>query len=184
MSKIKRSVLTLTSAAMAAGLAVCTAAYAETIPDRQFINRMDGSRMALAYDSTAEGSVAITLRAPGWHYQTAKWTVTPNAAGYRSIKNDAAGKCLQPATATPQAGDGLVVRTCDRSASQDWTVRADHNDSGTATGWYTYRPRTNTALAIALQTYQGSGSWDSIYLDRDQNTTDRLWRFLKDGATW
>jgi len=68
---------------------------------------------------------------------------------------------------------------------QEWTYRLEQTDSGTPSpGWWTARPKTNPALAITLKTYEGSGSWDTLYLDRDQNSTDRLWRFLPDGATW
>ncbi|MEV6981653.1 RICIN domain-containing protein [Sphaerisporangium sp. NPDC051017] len=183
-----RSALALASAAAAtavlAALSPSAAQADATAPDeRQLINRMDGSRLALMNDGTGEGAVAITLRSPGWQYKTAKWINTYDADGNMTIKNVAAGKCLQPATASPKAGDGLVVKTCDGSAAQKWTYRWEESGNGNST-WFALRPKSAPGLAITLAVYQGSGSWDTLYLDRDQNSTDRLWRFLRDGQTW
>ncbi|MFG1876218.1 RICIN domain-containing protein [Sphaerisporangium sp. NPDC049003] len=184
-----RSAPALTSAVTTAALlCVCAPvarADAAAPEERRLVNRMDGSRLALLSDGTGEGAPAITLRAPSWQYKTVKWTNTYKPDGSMVIKNVAAGKCLQPATANPQAGDGLVVKTCDGTAAQDWTYRWEQTDGNTGvTAWFTLRPKASPLLAITLQTYQGSGSWDTLYLDRDQNTTDRLWRFLRDGSTW
>ncbi|MEV0228735.1 RICIN domain-containing protein [Nonomuraea sp. NPDC050786] len=165
-------------------LTVTPAAHAEPQTNREFINRMDGSRLATYGDSVAEGAEAISLRHPGWKYRTAKWTFEVKADGHYVIKNEAANKCLQPAIAGPVAGTKVVIRTCDGSQLQDWSRRPEESDIGQPTGWGAFRPRVNTAIALTLDTYQGSGSWDTLYLNRDQNSSDRLWRFLREGHTW
>jgi hypothetical protein len=152
--------------------------------NREFVNRMDGSRLATYGDSVGEGAQAISLRSPVWKYKTAKWTYIVKADGHYVIKNEAANKCLQPATAAPKEGDTVVIKTCDGSQPQDWSRRPEESESGHATGWASFRPRLNTAVALTLNTYQGPGSWNTLYLNRDQNSADRLWRFLRDGVTW
>ncbi|MFF3108930.1 RICIN domain-containing protein [Kitasatospora sp. NPDC057904] len=163
---------------------VFTAELSTTDSDNLFINRMDGSRMALGMDATGAGAQAISLRSPGWVYQTRKWTVITKRSGYQVIRNDAANLCLQPVNASPAAGNAIVVQPCNGSAAQDWDTRPEQSNYAGTSGWSAYRPRTNPSLAITLQTYQGSGSWDSLYLDTDQNSADRLWRFQKEGTSW
>src|SRR5690349_5116490 len=101
------------TALTATALICAPAAHADTShPNREFINRMDGSRLSALGDSVAEGAEAITLRHPNWKYRTAKWTYIVKDDGHYVIKNDASGKCLQPATAAPKAADKVVIRTC------------------------------------------------------------------------
>lgn len=167
-------------------LAIAAPAHADSAPhtNREFINRMDGSRLATLGDSVGENAEAITLRHPNWKYKTAKWTYIVKDDGHYIIKNEAADKCLQPAAASPAAGGKVVIKTCDGSAAQDWSRRLEETEFGHVTGWAAFRPRNNPKLALTLDAYMGPGSWDTLYLNRDQNSSDRLWRFLREGGTW
>jgi hypothetical protein len=142
---------------------------------------MDGSRLALLNDSTADGAEVISLRAPGWHFKTSRWTLILDGSE-RVIKNEASGKCIQPATATPKEGDRLIVRTCDGSAAQTWE-RSFDKIRDTSTDWGQFQFASDPTLALGIDSYQGSGSWDNLYLIRSQNSADRLWRSVKDTTT-
>ncbi|MEV3921016.1 RICIN domain-containing protein [Actinomadura coerulea] len=183
MFRLTSRTTALAASALAAGtLAITPAAYADTTHTQQrIINRMDGSRLALLNDSTADGAEVISLRAPGWHYRTSRWTQIITGSN-RVLKNEASGKCIQPATATPKEGDRLVVRTCDGSAAQNWGRPFDEVGN-TSTGWGQFQLASNPTLAIGIDTYQGSGSWDNLYLIRSQTSADRLWRSEKDTTT-
>ncbi|MEU8271640.1 RICIN domain-containing protein, partial [Sphaerisporangium sp. NPDC049002] len=155
-----RSAPALTSAVTTAALlCVCAPvarADAAAPEERRLVNRMDGSRLALLSDGTGEGAPAITLRAPSWQYKTVKWTNTYKPDGSMVIKNVAAGKCLQPATANPQAGDGLVVKTCDGTAAQDWTYRWEQTDGNTGvTAWPAVVLPQHAGVAEALDGLDG-----------------------------
>jgi hypothetical protein len=173
----------LAATALTAGaLAMAPAAHADTIYTHQrIINRMDGSRLALVSDSTADGAEVNSLRAPGWHYKTSRWTLIISGSK-RVIKNEASGKCIQPATATPEEGDRVIVRTCNGSAAQNWERRFD-KVGDTSTGWGQFQLSSDPTLAIGIDTYQGSGSWNNLYLIRSQPSADRLWRSVKDTTT-
>jgi hypothetical protein len=163
-------------------LVMAPAAHADTTYTQQrIINRMDGSRLAMLNDSTADGAEVISLRAPGWHFKTSRWTQIITGST-RVIKNEASGKCIQPATATPKEGDRLIVRTCDGSAAQNWERPFD-NVGDTSTSWGLFQLASDPTLAIGLDTYQGSGSWNNLYLIRSQTSADRLWRSVKDTTT-
>jgi hypothetical protein len=173
---------TLAVTALTAGaLALVPAAHADTRPQQRLINRMDGSRLALFEDNTADGAQLIGLRAPGWHFKTSRWTLIVDGSK-RVIKNEASGKCVQPATATPKEGDRLIVHTCDGSAAQTWQ-RSFDKIGDTSTAWGQFQLASDPTLAIGLDSYQGSGSWDNLYLIRSQNSADRLWRSVKDTTT-
>ncbi len=179
--------LTVRSIALAA--AVCLAgvtspAYADSTTDIRVYNRMDGSRLAVADNGTGENARVIGLRSPRWQYTTARWSVDERADGYTVFRNELANKCLQPAGGAPVAGDALVIRTCDGSKLQDWSRRAEETFGDAPTGWGSFRPRLNPALAITIATWEGAGSWDSLHLDVDQNSTDRLWRLARGSNTW
>ncbi|ACZ87277.1 RICIN domain-containing protein [Streptosporangium roseum] len=186
MPKIIRAVRAASALAAATMALAPATAYADAEPqtNREFINRMDGSRLATLGDSVAESAQAISLRHPNWKYRTAKWTYIVKDDGHYIIKNEAANKCLQPATAAAAAGDQVVIKTCNGSAAQDWSRRPEETDSSQPTGWGSFRPRTNTKVALTLDTYHGPGSWNTLYLNRDQNSSDRLWRFLREDHTW
>lgn len=175
-----------TTALTLAGLIVVSApAHADiSHPDQRIVNRMDGSRLALYGDGVGEGSNAVSLRFPPWIYKTVKWTWITKSDGYWVIKNEAANKCLQPATGVPGANDVVIVKTCDDSALQDWSRAKEDTAAGGETGWGRLRPRTNTSLALTLNIYQGSGVWDSLYLAQDQSSTDRLWRAVSGDTPW
>ncbi|WP_329123973.1 hypothetical protein [Streptomyces sp. NBC_01353] len=42
----------------------------------------------------------------------------------------------------------------------------------------------NTKIALTLNNYQGNGSWNTVHLDQDLNSADRLWRHHKSDTTW
>jgi hypothetical protein len=183
----------LTLSAVAAATVVATLAGAspaqadQTYTGMQATNRMDGSHLALyADDSISEGVTAVSLRSPSWKFQTAAWTITrKDINGMHVLRNAAANKCLQPSSSSPVAGTTVIVRSCDGSALQEWSLRNEETDAQvTATGWYSLRPAVNTKIALTLDTYQGSGSLDTLILNEDLNSADRLWRFHKQGATW
>jgi hypothetical protein len=181
---IRRTGLTtaLAATALTAGaMALAQPADADTRTQQRIINRMDGSRLALLNDSTADGAEVISLRAPGWHFKTSRWTLIIEGSE-RVIKNEASGKCIQPATATPKEGDRLIVRTCDGSAAQTWE-RSFDRIRDISTDWGQFQLASDPTLAIGIDSYQGSGSWDNLYLIRSQNSADRLWRSVTDTTT-
>ncbi|MFF3730293.1 hypothetical protein ACFYXM_08225 [Streptomyces sp. NPDC002476] len=188
MPKHARPARVLAAAVLAlAGLAAAGQAPVSAAPlsGSDLINKMDGSRLALHNDSTADGATAITLRDPAWKYNTERWTIdlsawqadAPNTYT-ATLRNEAANKCLQPSAATPQRGTTVVVRTCDGSQLQKWSLYAERvGDSHT--GWWTYRPMVDKNLALSLNRYN-DGSWDSLYLNIAQPSSDRLWRRATD----
>ena len=169
------------TALTAGAMALAPAAHADTRTQQRIINRMDGSRLALLNDSTADGAEVISLRAPSWHFKTSRWTLTVDGSK-RVIKNEASGKCIQPVTATPKEGDRLIVRTCDGSAAQNWE-RSFDKVGGTSTDWGQFQLASDPTLAIGIDSYQGSGSWDNLYLIHSQYSADRLWHSAKDTTT-
>ena len=185
MPSIRRCAVLTSTAITVALVAFPPAAHADTTTFNSRINnRMDGSHLVLSGDGVAEGTRAHTARSPSLQqYKTARWTIIEKADGFFVFKNELAGKCLQPATGAPVAGDTLVVKTCDDSPLQDWSRRDEVAETNVNTEWGSLRPRTNTALAITLQSYDASTTWDHIYLDVDQNSTDRLWHFTPTNTT-
>ncbi|MEE1808431.1 RICIN domain-containing protein [Streptomyces sp. BE133] len=184
MSKRNHPVLALAAAVLATcGVAAAsgTPASAAPSPNRDVINKMDGSRLALLNNSTAEGATGITLRDPAWNYSTERWELDfsawqADAPGTytATIRNEAANKCLQPSAATPQRGTTVVVRTCDGSQLQKWSLIGE-KVGDIRTGWWMYRPVVNKDLALSLNRYN-DGSWDTLYLNIAQPSSDRLWR--------
>ncbi|MER8090295.1 RICIN domain-containing protein [Streptomyces sp. NPDC058316] len=188
MSKRNHPVLALAAAVLATCGVVAasgTPASAAPSPGRDVINKMDGSRLALLNNSTAEGATGITLRDPAWNYSTERWELDFSAwqadasnTYTATIRNEAANKCLQPGAATPQRGTTVVVRTCDGSQLQKWSLIGE-KVGDTHTGWWMYRPVVNKNLALSLNRYN-DGSWDSLYLNIAQPSSDRLWRSVGD----
>jgi hypothetical protein len=188
--------MNLRSAARGILPAALTAALATTIspasatphPDQDLINKMDGSRLALLGNSTAEGATAITLRSPAWKYSTEQWdgdyTPTPDEQGGWTYvyKNRAANKCLQPFSATAERGASVIVKTCDGSDLQKWLLRPERVN-GANTGWWMWRPKVNRNVALTLARYN-DGSWDVLYLDTAYPSADRLWRSETNDRPW
>jgi hypothetical protein len=157
-------------------------------PDRDLINKMDGSRLALSNNSTADGTTAITLRDPAWKYSTEQWdaeeTPTPDEpGGWTDVyKNRAANKCLQPSSATPTRGTTVIVKTCDGSDLQKWLLKPERVN-GANTAWWMWRPKTNRDVALTLNRYN-DGSWGSLHLDTAYPSNDRLWRSETNDRPW
>ncbi|GAA4600912.1 hypothetical protein GCM10023195_01630 [Actinoallomurus liliacearum] len=176
-------------AAFAAALAITMSpASAEPRPNLDLINKMDGSRLALSSNSTAEGATAITLRDPAWKYSTEQWdaeeTPTPDEpGGWTAVyKNRAANKCLQPASASPGRGTQVIVQTCNGSDLQKWLLEPEKvNDA--YTGWWMWRPKVNRNVALSLARYN-DGSWDTLYLDTAYPSNDRLWSSDANDSSW
>ncbi|GHH56346.1 RICIN domain-containing protein [Streptomyces candidus] len=168
----------------AAGVAPASAA---PNPDRDVVNKMSGGRLALLSNNTGEGAPAITLRDPAWNYSTESWETDFSAWGAdapntytATFKNEAANKCLQPSSATPARGTTIVVKTCDGSRLQKWSlIREMAGD--THTGWWIYRPMVNKDLAMSLNRYN-DGSWDTLHLNYAQPSSDRLWRLAANNS--
>jgi hypothetical protein len=176
-------------AALTAALAI-TMSPASATPshNRDLINKMDGSRLALLGNSTAEGATAITLRDPAWKYSTEQWdaeeTPTPDEpGGWTEIyKNRAANKCLQPASPGAGRGTHVIVKTCDGSDLQKWLLKPE-KVNGAYTGWWMWRPKVNRNVALTLARYN-DGSWDTLYLDTAYPSSDRLWRSETNDSPW
>ncbi|MEV0143732.1 MULTISPECIES: hypothetical protein [unclassified Nonomuraea] len=195
----KTAVLVLASAITASAAITASTAHADgvggapasaaPVRDKDVINKAGGGRLALSSNSTAEGATAITLRDPGWTYNTEVWEEdstwqADEADTYTTVlRNQAANKCLQPAAAAPQRGTTIVVKTCDGSDLQKWILRAEKVVGGTYTGWWMWRPKVNKNLAMTLNRYN-DGSWDSLHLDTAYPSSDRLWRIAPNDAPW
>lgn len=177
-ARVLAAALLTATAVAAAGAAPASAA---PTPNTDLINKMDGSRLALLNNSTGEGATAITLRDPAWNYSTERWerdvsawqADAPNTYTV-ALRNEAANKCLQPSAATPQRGTTVVVRTCDGSQLQKWSIYPEKVGDN-YTGWWMYRPVVDKKLALSLNRYN-DGSWDTLYLNIAQPSSDRLWR--------
>ncbi|MER6330774.1 RICIN domain-containing protein [Streptomyces sp. NPDC001034] len=164
--------------------ALAGSASAADRTDQDLVNKSDGSRLALLGNATGEGTTAITLRDPGWRYGTEAWDEVDGrweSAGYTlTFKNRAAGKCLQPSSATPARGTTIVVRNCDGSDLQRWVLRPEYDNNSR---WWLWQPKVDTKLAVALNRYN-DGSWDTLYLDTAYPSDDRLWRITPNDSSW
>ncbi|WP_214102862.1 RICIN domain-containing protein [Acrocarpospora catenulata] len=181
------------AAVLAALTATATPASADTtikpmtFVNQDLVNRMDGSRLLLVSDATADGTAVMTTRgitrdaflseawdAEGtWSHRKRTWTMT--------LRNRAADKCLQPADDTPARGEAVVVRTCDGSDLQKWSLRLE-TKGGNTHRWWIWRPVTNLQLAMSV----GSVGPDSnqITLDYAYPTYDRMWLLGPDNSNW
>jgi hypothetical protein len=152
--------------------------------NQDLFNKTDGSRLALLDDSTGEGATAISLRDPGWKYRTENWDEVggawENGRWTMTFKNQAAGKCLQPSSATPTRGTTVVVRTCDGSDLQRWVLRPEYDNNSR---WWIWQPKVAQSLALTLNRYS-DGSWNTLYLNTAMPTDDRLWRLGANDAAW
>lgn len=180
MANSIRNASVLAAAVACAALATAPQATAEVVPHRDMFNRMDGSRLALYGDSTGENSLAVSLRDPAYEYQTEQWErdFAKDSQGnwYGTVRNEAADKCLQPADSDPQRKGRIVVKACDGSDNQKWRATPDNHGG---TNWWQYRPKNNEGLAMTLDNYQGSGEWNTLYLEKSYlfPSADRLWKF-------
>ncbi|GGT86867.1 MULTISPECIES: RICIN domain-containing protein [Streptomyces] len=163
---------------------VTSSAFAADRTNQDLFNKMDGSRLALGNDSTADGATAITLRDPAWKYSTEAWDEVggawENGRFTLTLKNQAADKCLQPSSDTPTRGTTIVVRTCDGSDLQRWVLRPEYDNNSR---WWLWQPKVNTSLAMTLNRYN-DGSWDSLYLNTAIPSDDRLWRLGNNDTAW
>ncbi|MFG2192174.1 RICIN domain-containing protein [Streptomyces sp. NPDC048639] len=189
MSWNRRALASSAAVLALAGIVAAGAAPASAAPqpNRDIVNKMSGGRLALLSNGTGENNAAITLRDPAWNYSTESWETDFSAWGAdapntytATFKNEAANKCLQPSSATPVRGTTIVVKTCDGSQLQKWSlIREMVGD--THTGWWIYRPMVNKDLAMSLNRYN-DGSWDSLYLNYAQPSSDRLWRLAANNS--
>ncbi|MFE0762422.1 RICIN domain-containing protein [Streptomyces smyrnaeus] len=156
--------------------------------DRDVINKTDGSRLATYSDSKADGATVISLRDPAWKYSSESWRAegpgwdSGTGTSTRVLRNVAADKCLQPATANPQRGTRLVLKTCNGSDLQRWVLHPAKS-GGQNSGWWVWTPKVDNKLAMTLNRY-GDGSWNTLHLDTAYPSDDRLWRIAPDDQPW
>ncbi|MGW1471991.1 MULTISPECIES: RICIN domain-containing protein [Streptomyces] len=186
-NRFRSAVMSACAAASAVALALsgASSAAAATYADQDLVNRSDGGRLALYGNGTGEGAHAIALRAPAYKYSTEAWDAVQAGAGGSTgfvLKNQAANKCLQPNTGTPARGMRIVVRTCDGSALQTWSLKP--GTVGMAhTGWWMWRPLVKQDLAMAVDRYS-DGTWSSLHLDTAYPSSDRLWQLSPNDTAW
>ncbi|MGW6613383.1 RICIN domain-containing protein [Streptomyces erythrochromogenes] len=168
-------------------LAGVSPAAAESFPNQDLVNRMDGSRLALSSNSLSEGAQVISLRSTAWDsYSTEAWDAegTYDSASQLwtfTLRNLASNKCLQPNDTTPARGEAVVVRTCNGSDVQKWSVRKESpNESDPR--WFVWRPYLNVDVAMTLK--GTTDTWDTIELDYSYPSADRLWRLGPNNSAW
>ncbi|MEV7517336.1 MULTISPECIES: RICIN domain-containing protein [Streptomyces] len=184
---VRTALLSTGAAASALALALSGAAPAAALPypDRDLVNKSDGGRLALYADSTAEGATAITLRDPVYRYRTEAWhgeRTVVNGTVHFTLRNKAADKCLQPATAEAARKTRIVVRSCDGSRLQSWALHPERV-GGADTGWWMWRPSVNKDVAMTLDRYN-DGAWATLHLDTAYPSNDRLWKLGGNDAPW
>ncbi|MFJ3794967.1 RICIN domain-containing protein [Streptomyces sp. NPDC090088] len=188
MRKRLFSLLAASCAAVPILLAGASPASADTSVNQDLVNKMDGSRLALGNDSTADGAEAITLRGTRWDsYITEAWdfdgTYDSNSKLWTAtLRNRASNRCLEPEAANPVRGNRVVVRSCDGSDRQKWSLRLE-TGGGNTERWWMWRPVSNLNVAMALQN-TNNDQWDSVRLDYSYPSTDRLWLLGPNNSAW
>lgn len=181
----------LIAAACAAGsivFASASPASAVTQNNQDLVNRMDGSRLALSSDGTADGTEVLTLRGTRYdNYTTEAWDFdgtydSTNQLWTATLRNRAANKCMQPEAANPARGNRVVVRTCDGSDLQKWSLRLE-TQGGNDQRWWIWRPLKNLNVAMALQNFDND-QWDTVRLDYSYPTSDRMWQLGPNDSAW
>lgn len=184
---IRKSALALAASA-AAGLVLLTAspASAETISNQDLVNRMDGSRLALSGNATGDGAEVLSLRGTAYDsYNTEAWDFdgswdSNGKTWTGTLMNRAADKCMQPESASPKRGDRMLVRPCNGSDLQKWSMK---QEGGSNEAWWMWRPKLNLGVTMAVQnTYPNQ--YDYLRLDYAQPSMDRQWRLGPNNQPW
>jgi hypothetical protein len=174
----------LAAVALAGPLGAGQAVAASNRTSQDLLNKVDGGRLALSGDGTGEGATAITLRDPAWQYRTEVWDEVngewENGVWTMTFRDQAANKCLQPASSSPVRGTTIVVRTCDGTDLQRWVLRPEYDNNSR---WWLWEPKVDTSLAMTLNRYN-DGSWGSLYLNTAYPTDDRMWRLAANDGAW
>ncbi|MFE2551179.1 RICIN domain-containing protein [Streptomyces sp. NPDC059355] len=188
MRKRRFSLLAAICAAVPIVLAGASPASADSLINQDLVNKMHGSRLALASDSTGEGTEVIALRGTRWDsYITEAWDWdgtydSTNQLWTATLRNRAANRCIEPESTNPVRGNRLVVRACDGSDQQKWSLRLE-TKGGNPERWWVWRPLKNVDVAMALQN-TNNDQWDTVRLDYSYPSDDRLWQTGPNNQSW
>lgn len=178
MATLSKSLHVLMTAATACALtlSLSTRAGADTFVGENLVNRMDGSTLGLLDDNAPDSRVVSLRDHSKYHYLrstvwTAELNLDPNGEWVGTLHNAANGRCLQPGTAQALKFDHVVLKPCDGSPIQQWTLRSDPG-----TNWWLWRPALNPSVALAAGSYGYADGYDGLYLDTAYPSADRLWQ--------
>jgi hypothetical protein len=134
----------------------------------QIINRADGNAMS-TYGNSSGDTYAISLRTTDWPNHNTRWVISgpPDAVQIRTDRPDT--RCLEPLDKTTRLNQKVVVRSCDGSDAQRWTLRREDG------GGYLISPWKARDLAVAPETV--SASWTFLALTHAVPVPPRLWHF-------
>lgn len=171
--------------ALPAVLTGATPASADELRNQDLVNRMDGSRLTTG--STADGTQVYAARGTArdanvgeawdfnatWDPVTRLWTGT--------LRTTSGAKCLQPVDNTPARGETIVIRTCDDSALQRWSLREETKGDDN-NRWWVWRPETNLDVAMAVTNI--ATDYNLLRLDYSYPSSDRLWKLGPNNSAW
>ncbi|MFD5506531.1 RICIN domain-containing protein [Streptomyces sp. NPDC127051] len=155
--------------------------------DRSLIGFSNGGRLALDAGNTADNTPVVVL-GPGLPYHPSEvWTArgtwdAKDRLWTFVLRSKYAGKCLQPAAAPPARGTALVIRTCDGSEAQNWSVREERRQD-TDTPWWVWRPAANIDAALTNIPTNPAGQ-NRTELQTSYPSADRLWKLAPAGGSW
>jgi hypothetical protein len=158
----------------AAGAVTPTAAVAQPGPGEgllegtKIVNSADGTAMS-TYGNSSGDINAVSIRTTDWPNHDTQWVVSgpPYAVQIRTDRPDT--RCLEPLDKTTQLNQKVVLRSCDGSDAQRWTLR------GEAGGGYLISPQKNQNLVVAPEAV--AGSWSFLALTHAVRIPPRLWHF-------
>ncbi|MFF0217249.1 hypothetical protein [Streptomyces vinaceus] len=75
-----------------------------------------------------------------------------------------------------------MVRACDGSDQQKWSLRLE-TKGGNPERWWVWRPVKNVNVAMALQN-TNNDQWDTVRLDYSYPSDDRLWQTGPNNQSW
>lgn len=171
--------------ALPAVLTGATPASADEVLNQELVNKMDGSRLTAGgtTDGTQVYSARGTVRdgniGEAWDFNgtwdpvARLWTAT--------LKTKSGGKCLQPTDSTPARGEIIVIRTCDDSALQRWSLR-EETKGDDKNRWWVLRPETNLDVAMAVTNIKDD--YNLLRLDFSYPSGDRLWAIQPNNSAW
>ncbi|MFE2165295.1 hypothetical protein ACFXB3_09490 [Streptomyces sp. NPDC059447] len=155
--------------------------------DRSLIGFANGGRLALDGGNTADNTPVVVL-GPNRRYDASEvWSARGTWDGKDRLwtfvlRNKKAGKCLQPAAAPPVRETALVIRTCDGSELQKWSVREERRRD-TETPWWVWRPSTNIHAALTNIPTDPAGQ-NRTALQTSYPSADRLWKLAPADTSW